>query len=115
MLSGESGCHITISLCNTVTRQKQATCWCGIVGLTERKLSEVLHAVMYCVVSKITGCRFWCSLLKFRDNDETIYDEYRDCAGKLVLAKGGSLAFLGRVKASCDSTHMPMTYRQSIG
>ena len=60
-------------------------------------------------ISRLTACCSACSLLKFRDNDETIYDEYRDCAGKLVLAKGGSLAFLGRVKASCDSPDMPHT------
>ena len=45
----------------------------------------------------LTNCWSGCSLLKFRDGDETTYDEYRDCAGKLVLAKGGSLAFLGKV------------------
>lgn len=45
-----------------------------------------------------------CSLLKFRDGDESTYDEYRDCAGKLVLAKGGHLAFLGKAtKASWHS------------
>ena len=48
------------------------------------------------------------SLLKFRDEKESAketYDEYRDAAGKMVLAKGGKMAFLGQVKASCCSPH----------
>lgn len=64
----------------------------------------------------ITGCCSGCSLLKFRDGDETTYDEYRDCAGKLVLAKGGSLAFLGRVKASfCRATAWPESTEDLYG
>ena len=55
--------------------------------------------------ASLSTCPSLCSLLKFQEKGENgreTYDEYRDEAGKLVLAKGGHLAFLGDVKASCD-------------
>ena len=55
--------------------------------------------------ASLLTCPSLCSLLKFQgkgENGRETYDEYRDKAGKLVLAKGGHLAFLGDVKASCD-------------
>lgn len=56
----------------------------------------------------LTQCCSARSLLKFRDEKESAkatYDEYRDAAGKMVLANGGNMAFLGQIKASCCSPH----------
>jgi hypothetical protein len=45
------------------------------------------------------------SLLKFRDGPgEDTYNEYRDAAGKMLMAKGGYMAFIGNMKASLLST-----------
>ena len=74
--------------------------------LEQRLHSLDAHSVsVRCHPANLLTCPSLCSLLKFQEKGENgreTYDEYRDEAGKLVLAKGGHLAFLGDVKASCD-------------
>ncbi|CAK0784339.1 hypothetical protein CVIRNUC_007543 [Coccomyxa viridis] len=73
----------------------------GLLRYTLRVV-RIMTWLLLCIVRRNLFQPFYMiNLLKFRDGPgEDTYNEYRDAAGKMLMAKGGYMAFIGNMKAA---------------